>query len=94
MIKHFVAPCATKLRSQKEVVRFLDPSLKPVRYTKAKKLAMALDQIPLRDELHPEDWKATRDIDPSIFARYTQTGSDIKDANLEETVKEKPELEK
>ena len=96
MIKHFIAPCATKLRSQKEVVRFLDPSSKPARYTKAKKLAMPLDQIPLREQLHPEDWKATRDIDASIFAKFTQMVNlnDIKDANLEETVKEKPELEK
>ena len=94
MIKHFIAPCATKLRSQKEVLRFLEPSLKPGRYTKARKLP--LDQIPHRDELHPEDWKATRNIDASIFAKFTQMGNrnDIKDTNLEEAVQEKPELEK
>ena len=71
VIKYFIAPCGTKLRSQKEVARFLDPSLKPARYTKAKRLELSLDQIPFREDLHPEDWKVTRDVDPSVFAAHS-----------------------
>ena len=48
VIKYFIAPCGTKLRSQKEVARFLDPNLKPARYTKAKRPELSVDQIPFR----------------------------------------------
>ena len=93
--KYFIAPCSTRLRSQKEVVRFLDPNLKSVKYTKTKKLALPLNKIPFREELHPEDWKITTDINASTFANFTQTEKpENNDANLEETVKEKPEREK
>ena len=71
VIKYFIAPCGTKLRSQKEVARFLDPDLKPAKYTKAKRLELLVDQIPYREDLHPEDWKVTRDVDPSVFAAHS-----------------------
>ena len=72
----------------------MDPNLK-LKYTKTKKLALPLNKIPFREELHPDDWKITTDINASTFANFTQTEKpENNDANLEETVKEKPEREK